>query len=179
MNKTFWGLALIIIVFGFVACKDKPKPQTEEVVIPPTTEQKATNSNNNIILRDTDRNETTLGEELAKNKLTIVDFWASWCGPCRQEMPNVVSLYNEFSSKGLGIIGISLDEDNASWQKAIKELDMSWQQFSDLRGWEDGAAQHFGIRAIPHTIVFDENGEIIAQGLRGNLLRAFIAEKLE
>lgn len=129
-------------------------------------------------LPDLDGKETSVMSIIRENKLTIIDFWASWCGPCRQEMPNMVNLYNEFQSKGLAIIGISLDDDKGRWEQAVKAMDMRWPQLSDLRGWQSSAAQLFQIKAIPHTIIVDQQGVILEKGLRGQQLKQFIDERL-
>ena len=89
------------------------------------------------------------------NKITVIDFWASWCGPCRAEMPHVVELYKNYKDKGLGILGVSLDEDEQAWKTAVEKMDMKWQQVSDLKGWENAAAVMFGIQSIPFTMVLD------------------------
>lgn len=113
------------------------------------------------------------------NKLTIMDFWASWCGPCRQEMPNMVKLYEKYQSKGLAIVGISFDENHDSWTKAIKELGMKWPQISDLKGWKSVGATQFNITAIPHVIIIDQEGRIVEKNVRGNELERFIDERLQ
>lgn len=132
-----------------------------------------------ITMTDIDGKNVSLMAEVKRNKLTIIDFWASWCGPCRQEMPNVVKLYNDYGSKGLGIVGISLDENKNSWMSAVKSLGMKWTQLSDLKGWQNAAARMFSIESIPHTIVVDQNGKILERGLRGEQLTEFVAEKLK
>lgn len=121
----------------------------------------------------------SIKEEIGKHKITIIDFWASWCGPCRHDMPSVVELYKEFKDKGLGIVGVSLDNDANAWKKAIDQLKMTWPQMSDLRGWDNAAAQMLSITSIPHTIVVDSKGVILARGLRGEELRQFVAERLK
>ena len=116
--------------------------------------------------------------EVAKNKITILDFWASWCGPCRREMPFMKELYAEYHPKGLGIVGISLDESAADWNRAIADLKIEWPQMSDLKGWDCAAAQTFQVRAIPHLIILDSEGKILQKGLRGEELKQFIAQQL-
>lgn len=117
--------------------------------------------------------------EVGKNKITIIDFWASWCGPCRQEMPLRVELYDKYKDKGLGIIGISLDEDSDAWKAATQQLNISWPQMSDLRAWENAIAKHFCVNSIPHTIIVDQQGKILKRGLRGEKLQEFVAEELK
>ena len=116
--------------------------------------------------------------EVSQHRITIIDFWASWCGPCRQEMPSVIALYNEYKDKGLGIVGVSLDSEKDAWLTAIKQLGMTWPQMSDLKGWENQAAQDFSVTSIPHTIVVDQQGRILQRGLRGESLAKFVAEQL-
>ena len=118
-------------------------------------------------------------DEVKKNKVTILDFWASWCGPCRQEMPNMKELYANYKDKGLGIVGISLDEDGDAWMEAIKELGLTWPQMSDLKGWQCEAGQMFQVNAIPFMAIVDQNGTIIQKGLRGQELEQFISEQLK
>ena len=132
-----------------------------------------------IKMNDINGNNTSVKAEVAKNKITIIDFWASWCGPCIKETPSVVALYDDYHAKGLGIIGISLDEDEAAWKQAVDKLNMKWTHLSDLQGWDNAAAQLLDVRSIPHTIVVDRQGTILAQGLRGDDLRRFIAGELE
>ncbi len=157
------------------ACHPKPHPDAASAATP--MEQK--DGGPDLLIPDTDRNKVSLRGEISKHKITVVDFWASWCGPCRQEMPNMVKLNEEFADKGLGIVGISLDNENSAWQQAIKEMNMNWTQLSELRGWDDDAAKMFGVRAIPHTIVFNQEGKILARDLRGNELHEFVKEQLK
>lgn len=123
--------------------------------------------------------ELSIMSEVSKNKVTIIDFWASWCGPCRQEMPFMIALYNEYKNKGLGIVGVSLDQDKDSWTTAIEKLGMPWPQMSDLKGWENAVAQQFDVTSIPHTIVVDQKGTILRRGLRGEELEEYISELLK
>ncbi len=116
--------------------------------------------------------------EVKKNRITVLDFWASWCGPCRQETPLMVEIYKKYKEKGLGFVGISLDEDADAWKKATEQLGIVWPQMSDLKGWENEAAQIFNITSIPHTIVVDQNGKILRRGLRGEQLGQFVSDQL-
>lgn len=111
-------------------------------------------------------------------KVTIIDFWASWCGPCRRENPSVVALYNEFHSKGLSIIGVSLDQDLNKWKEAIVKDKISWFQVSNIKGWNDPIAILYQIESIPQTYILDSNGKIIAKNLRGDELKAKVKELL-
>ncbi|MFY0483062.1 TlpA family protein disulfide reductase [Flavobacterium sp. PLA-1-15] len=121
--------------------------------------------------------KVSLKESLGK--LTIIDFWASWCGPCRQENPNVVALYNEFHAKGLNIIGVSLDTNATKWKDAIAKDKLTWTQISNLQGWEDPIAQQYKIEGIPATLLLDEKGMIIGKDIRGQQLKARVAAILK
>ena len=111
-------------------------------------------------------------------KVTIIDFWASWCGPCRAENPNVVALYNELHSKGLNIIGVSLDEDANKWNEAIAKDKITWTQVSNLKKWKDPIAISYGIEQIPTTFILDSNGIILEKDLRGEELKTKVKELL-
>lgn len=106
--------------------------------------------------------------------IVLLDFWASWCPPCRRDMPNLVDTYKEFKGKGFEIVGISLDSKKESWEKGIKDLNITWTQLSDLKGWKNDGAALYGVNSIPHTILVDKDGTIIAKGLHGKE----VAEKL-
>lgn len=121
----------------------------------------------------------SLSSFVKKNKLTLVDFWASWCGPCRKEMPHVKKLYEDFHSKGLEIVGVSFDESKEAWTGAIANMGLKWPQLSDLKGWQCEAGQIYGIRSIPATLLIDKQGKIVAFGLRGAELEAKVAELLK
>ena len=124
-------------------------------------------------------NQLSIMEEIGKHKITIIDFWASWCGPCRQEMPAMVEMYDQFKDSGLGIVGVSLDQDKDDWMNAIDKLGIKWPQMSDLNGWDNAAAKQFNITGIPHTIVVDNTGKILRRGLRGEALQEYVAEYLK
>lgn len=120
----------------------------------------------------------SLNESLGK--VTIIDFWASWCGPCRKENPNVVALYNEFHDKGLNIIGVSLDKegDSQKWQDAITADKLTWPQVSNLKYWNDPVAKKYNVQSIPATFILDASGKIVAKDLRGEELKAKVIELL-
>lgn len=121
---------------------------------------------------------TTISLKKAMGKLTIIDFWASWCGPCRRENPSVVALYNEFHSKGLNIIGVSLDKDATKWKEAIAKDGLTWSHVSHVQFWSDPIAVMYNIKSIPATFIIDEKGVILAKNLRGEELRAKVASLL-
>jgi peroxiredoxin len=111
-----------------------------------------------------------------KGKYVLIDFWASWCAPCRQENPNVVRMYQTYKDKGFEIYGVSLDQDKDAWIDAIQRDGLTWAQVSDLNGWRAAPAQTFGVRAIPATVLLDKEGKIIARDLRGEELEQKLKE---
>ncbi len=111
-----------------------------------------------------------------RGQVVLIDFWASWCGPCRRENPNVVKMYNNYKEKGFTILGVSLDNDRNRWVSAIEADGLTWHHISDLKQWQNSAAQLYGVRSIPHTILIDREGKILARNLRGPALEAKLAE---
>jgi peroxiredoxin len=125
-----------------------------------------------------DANGTPVTLSSYKGKYVLIDFWASWCGPCRQENPNVVKAYNKYKTKKFTIIGVSLDKPGAkdAWMSAIKNDGLTWTQVSDLQFWDNKAAKLYGITSIPQNFLLDPTGKIIAKNLRGGDLEAKLAE---
>lgn len=114
-----------------------------------------------------------------RGKYVLVDFWASWCGPCRQENPNIVRMYNRFKGKNFEILGVSLDKERAGWVKAIADDQLTWKQVSDLKFWDSIVTGLYAIQSIPATLLVDPDGKIIARNLRGPELEEKIASLLQ
>ena len=129
-------------------------------------------------MADPDGKMHKISELVGEGKYVLVDFWASWCGPCRAEMPNVLEAYNKFHDKGFEVIGVSFDQKKAAWVKAIGQLKMPWLQISDLKGWECAAAPIYKIDGIPDNILIDPQGKIIDRGLRGKPLHKRLEQLL-
>ena len=132
-----------------------------------------------ISMPDINGNVKNLSEVVKSNKLTLVDFWASWCGPCRAEMPNVKKVYDDYHDKGFEVYGVSLDDKVEWWKDNVAKLGALGFQVSDLKGWSSDGATTYGVSAIPATVLIDQNGNIIAKNLRGDELVKKVSEILD
>jgi peroxiredoxin len=132
-----------------------------------------------FIMADTLEKPVSLSD--FKGKYVLLDFWASWCAPCRMENPNIVSAYRQFKDKGFEVVGISLDaaSQKAAWIAAIKDDGLHWTQLSDLQGWKNAAAQLYGVKFIPQNFLIDPNGIIIEKGLQGSELKMLLSRLLK
>jgi thiol-disulfide isomerase/thioredoxin len=124
-----------------------------------------------LTMNTPDDTEISLSDYVGQGKYVLVDFWASWCGPCRQENPNVVALYKEYKNKDFEIVGVSLDNNKDAWIKGIKDDGITWPQMSDLKGWDSESVMRYGIKGIPYTVLLDKEGKVIETNLRGEKLK--------
>jgi peroxiredoxin len=128
-------------------------------------------------MNDTNGNPVSLSSKIGP-KLLLIDFWAAWCNPCRQENPNVVKAYNEFHKKGFDVLGVSLDQKKEDWLKAITDDKLTWTHVSDLKYWGNEAAKLYAVNSIPSNVLLDENGIIVGRNLRGDDLIKKLQEVL-
>lgn len=164
------GIASIVTQYNqMMAQVSQPKPATNEA---PVVGSMAPD----ITMNDVNDQPFSLSQ--LKGKYVLVDFWASWCGPCRGENPNIVAAYQKYKSKNFTVLGVSLDEDKAAWLKAIKDDQLTWKHISDLKGWGTAAVPLYGFDGIPYNVLIDPQGKIIATGLRENALQEFLEKTL-
>ncbi len=184
MKKLFL-LLTIQSLFLMSACAEKKADTTSagaEAVVETEQAEQGTEIGMryiDIALPGTDGQTVKVSDYVPGNKYTLIDFWASWCPPCRAEMPNIVQAYADYHDKGLEVVGVSLDAKKDAWTQAITDLKMPWPQMSDLKGWDSEGAALYGVRSIPANVLVDQNGIIVAKNLRGEALQLKLSELLK
>lgn len=165
-------------LIGLANEKFKSNPEVKKVIEKLDNLEKVSEGKKfaDFTLKTPEGNDVKLSDYAGKGKYVLIDFWASWCGPCRNELPKVVKLYNKYKSKGFEIVGVSLDKNKTDWEKGIKDLKITWPQMSDLKAWDSAVVPMYGIQGIPYTVLLDKDGTIIANNLHGKDLENKFAE---
>ena len=171
---------LLLLIFLFLTgCSQvgASDPTTVPGTSVPETTAPQTFAAPDFTVYDIDGNSHRLSD--FQGKPVILNFWASWCGPCRQEMPEVKKIYEQYKDKGFDIVGVSLDNNKKAWVGAINKMELPWHHISDLKGWQCEGAAVYGINAIPATILYGPDGKVVAAGLRAHELAEKLAEVLK
>ena len=154
------AIAALVLTLA-MACHPPPRPATR---VPATA-----------VVREAGGARFAPAERYVGHPL-VIDFWASWCKPCRMEMPNVKRVYDQYKTKGFEIIGVSLDREKGAWTGAIAQDGLPWKHVSDLGFWNNAAAQQYGVSSIPYTVLVDKDGKVLGKNLRGPALEEKLAE---
>lgn len=159
----------------FVVRRDRSKDDEKNAAMKAFVGQRFTD----LEMLDTDGNSHKLSEYVGNGHWLFVDMWASWCGPCRAEMPHVVAAYEKYHKKGLEMVSISLDNQKEAWVKAITALNMPWTHLSDLKGWQSVVCEVYKVWAIPDNLLINPQGEIVARNLRDEALHEKLKDIFE
>ncbi|MET4104680.1 TlpA disulfide reductase family protein [Hymenobacter sp. UYP22] len=177
MPATRLSAVLLTVPLVWAGCQ---RPATSPGVVPPDSAPKPAATAPRAALAPEIELPAADGSRLKlsslRGKYVLVDFWASWCRPCREESPNLRKIYGQFHSRGLEIVSVSLDDNRARWHQAIAADELTWYHVSDLRGWQNAAARAYGVRAIPYSVLLDPEGRVLATNLRGRALGQKISE---
>lgn len=130
-------------------------------------------------MQNMEGNAVKLSDYVGKGKVLLVDFWASWCGPCCRAIPGLIELYNRYKEKGFEVVGVSLDQDAEAWKKAVERLEIPWIQMSDLKGWKSEAAKAYAVTTIPSTVLIDAEGKIYGHNIHQDELKNVLEELLK
>jgi len=173
-----FALALACVSMVSVTTSSASSVQTQNQPVQQDQDQLVGQRFIDVQAKDVNGKTHRLSQYAGKGKWILLDFWASWCGPCQEEMPNVVAAYKKYHSKGFEIVGISLDESKEEWVDAIENWDMPWIHLSDLNGWKCKAAQKYGVEGIPTNFLINPDGVIEACDLSGDELSEFLSAAL-
>lgn len=190
MKKIFWLLPLLLI-----ACRGDKKQtdstifgneeEESQVVVADDVEADEVEETPNLGKQYTDiempkleGGTARLSDYVRKNKVTVIDCWASWCKPCIEEMPNLATLYRKYQQFGVCVVGVNFDVDFRAWNNTVKIHDMVWPQLGEVKGWNNQMRSVYEVKSIPHTLVIKQNGEIVAEGVRGEALIEAVAKAL-
>lgn len=175
-NRNAIAILAVASIVTLGACQSKQKSQPASAAEQTEQAESAAQKMYDFTMPDPDGQMLTMSNIVGANRYTLIDFWASWCGPCRVELPNVQSAYERFHPQGLEVVGVSLDNDRDAWTGCIESMQLAWPNVSDLKGWESAAARLYRIDAIPSNVLVDSTGTIVATDLRGAALHSKLAE---